>query len=63
MMTLEQVRAALKDRTLTKVAAATGLAYNTVLRVANAADKSVSYDVVKRLSDYLTGAAVNQNQE
>ena len=62
-MTLEQVRNALQDRTLTKVAAATGLAYNTVLRVASGMDKSVSYDVVKRLSDYLTGAAGNQNQE
>ena len=46
MMTLEQVRHALQDRTLTKVAAATGLAYNTVLRVANGMDKNVSYDVV-----------------
>ena len=61
MMTLEQVRHALRDRTLTKVAAATGLAYNTVLRVANGMDKSVSYDVVKRLSDYLAQPQQDQN--
>ena len=61
MMTLEQVRHALQDRTLTKVAAATGLAYNTVLRVANGTDKSVSYDVVKRLSDYLARPQQDQN--
>lgn len=61
MMTLEQVRNALQDRTLTKVAAATGLAYNTVLRVASGMDKSVSYDVVKRLSDYLAQPQQDQN--
>lgn len=61
MMTLEQVRNALQDRTLTKVAAAAGLSYNTVLRVANGMDKSVSYDVVKRLSDYLAQPQKNQN--
>ena len=61
MMTLEQVRSALQDRTLTKVAAATGLAYNTVLRVASSMDKSVSYDVVKRLSDYFAQPQQDQN--
>lgn len=61
MMTLEQVRSALQDRTLTKVAAAAGLAYNTVLRVANGIDKNVSYDVVKRLSDYLSHPQQDQN--
>lgn len=61
MMTLEQVRHALQDRTLTRVAAATGLAYNTVLRVANCMDKSVSYDVVKRLSDYLAQPQQDKN--
>ena len=61
MMTLEQVRHALQDRTLTKVAAATGLAYNTVLRVANGMDKSVSYDVVRRLSDYIAQPQQDQN--
>lgn len=53
MMTIEKVREALQDRTLTKVAESCGLAYDTVWRVANDRAKSVSYDVVRRLSDYL----------
>ena len=55
MMTLEQVREALQDRRLPRVADAVGLAYDTVWRVANDRTTSVSYDVVKRLSDYLEG--------
>lgn len=53
MMTLEEVREKLHDRKLTAVADATGLHYQTVYRVAKSIDKSVSYDVVKKLSDYL----------
>lgn len=55
MMTLEQITDALKDRKLVVVSEATGLAYNTVWRVAAGRAPSVSYDVVKRLSDYLEG--------
>lgn len=58
MMTLEQVRNALQDRTLSKVAEGTGLAYDTVWRIANSQDKSVSYKAVKQLSDYLQGMVV-----
>jgi hypothetical protein len=53
MMTLEQIQEALKDRKLVAVAEATGLAYNTVWRVTAGKAPSVSYDVVKKLSDYL----------
>lgn len=53
MMTLEQVRAALFDRRLKTVAEQTGLSYDTIWRVRAGEDKRVSYDVVKRLSDYL----------
>lgn len=55
MLTLAEVQAALQDRRLPAVAAATGLAYDTVRRVANGDTTAVSYDTVKRLSDYLTG--------
>ena len=43
----------LADRKPTAVARATGLSYDTVWRVQNGNMKAVSYDVVKRLSDYL----------
>lgn len=55
MLSLEQVKARLRDRRLAVVAEATGLTYNTLWRIMNERTKSVSYDVVKRLSDYLTG--------
>ena len=54
MMTLEQVQAALSDRRLMVVAKETGLSYYTVRRVAKAEDQKVSYETIKRLSDYLT---------
>lgn len=58
MMTLNEVRAALQDRHLGKVANATGLHYETVRRVARSNDRQISYHVVKRLSDYLSASAV-----
>lgn len=57
MLTLPEVRDALQDRRLPTVAEATGLAYDTVRRVANGDVISVSYETVKRLSDYLEGRA------
>jgi hypothetical protein len=53
MMTLDQVREVLQDRKLKVVAQGSGLAYDTVRRVAAGSNKSVSYEVVKKLSDYL----------
>lgn len=53
MMTLEQVRAALSDRRLTDVARATGMSYDTVWRIANNHSPAVSYESVRRLSNYL----------
>lgn len=55
MLTLEQIQEALKERKLKIVAEKTGLAYDTVRRVAYGHFKEPSYSVVKRLSDYLTG--------
>lgn len=56
MLTLEQVREALQDRVLLTISKKTDLSYDTVWRIANNRDKSVSYEVVKRLSDYLETA-------
>lgn len=59
MLTLEEVVNKLKDRNLMRVAKAVGLSYDTVWRVANGRTTSVSYEVVKLLSDYLTGSAAH----
>ena len=53
MMTMEQVIAALSDRNLKEVSRKTGLAYDTVWRVANNRMERVSYETIKTLSDYL----------
>lgn len=55
MMTLEQVRQALQDRNLAKVASSTSLHYETVRRVYKGDFKQISYNTIKELSDYLQG--------
>jgi len=57
MLELNKIQELLKDRKPRVVADATGLAYDTVLRVQKGKIKSVSYDVVKRISDYLEGVS------
>lgn len=54
MKTLEEIRAALADRNLRKVAAGAGLAEASVYRAAKP-DSQPSYKTVKALSDYLEG--------
>lgn len=54
MMTIEQIKEALKDRKLTVVAEKTGLSYDTVRRVA-AGDSDYHVSTIKKLSDYLQG--------
>lgn len=54
MMTLEKIHQSLQDRRLSVVAKETGLHYNTVRKVANDPKQSVSYQVLKKLSDYLS---------
>lgn len=53
MMTIDEVREKLRDRRLTVVADETGLAYDTVRRVAAGKFVSISYETVERLSEYL----------
>lgn len=54
MMTLNEVRAALQDRRLEKVARATGLHYNTVKAIRDGKSSAPTWQTVKALSDYLT---------
>ena len=53
MLTLDQIRAALRDRRLGKVAEATGLHYNTIREVRDNPKANPTYKVLLALSTYL----------
>ena len=53
MLTVEEIEIKLKDRTLTKVAEATGLSYPTIWKLANGESGRVEYETVKKVSDYI----------
>lgn len=55
MLTLKEIQEKLADRNLNAVARSTGLAYDTVWRVAKGRAIKPSYDVIKKISDYLEG--------
>jgi DNA-binding Xre family transcriptional regulator len=57
MLTVEEIEIKLKDRTLTKVADATGLSYPTVWNISKGKGGRVEYETVKKLSDYLEASA------
>lgn len=61
MMTLEQIRQALRDRRPGLVAEATGLHSNTVRDVRNNPSANPTYKVLKALSDYLTNREATIN--
>lgn len=54
MMTPDEVRSALKDRNLQKVAEGSKVAPATIYRFMNSASRP-TYETVKALSDYLEG--------
>lgn len=53
MLTLEQIKNALQDRNLRRVAELSGLHYNTVRLIARGEIKDPSYESVRKLVDYL----------
>jgi hypothetical protein len=53
-MTLEQIRTALQDRRIDKVAEATGLHYNTVRYIRDNKSANPTNRVMLLLSDYLS---------
>ena len=53
MLTLEQIVLFLKDRNLREVSRRTEVPYITVWRIASKTCGNVSYESVKKLSDYL----------
>jgi len=58
MMTLEQIRASLRDRKPGVVAKATGLHYNTIRKIRDRKDHNPSYKAVVALSEYLEAGQV-----
>lgn len=62
LMTLDQIRDALQDRMPSKVADATGLHYNTIRDVRDNPQANPSYETVRKLSDYLTGTAIQHDR-
>lgn len=53
MLTLEQLKQALKDRRPSMVADATGLHFNTIRQIRDGENANPTYKVIKALSDYL----------
>jgi len=53
VLTLDEIRAMLLERKLKVIAERTGLAYDTVRRIAYGYAQEPSYSTIKTLSDYL----------
>lgn len=58
LLTLEQILKGLEDRNMSKVAEKTGIHYNTIVAI-NSGKAKPSYDVLVKLSAYLTGDNTN----
>lgn len=54
MMTLKQISDSLKDRRLTVISQATGVHWNTIRNIRDNADANPTYQVMVKLSDYLS---------
>ena len=59
MLNLDQIRTALDDRNVEKVAARTGIHRNTIAAIRNGTNANPTYATMKLLSDYLAGVTVD----
>lgn len=59
MLTLEQIKSMLLERKIKIVAERTGLAYDTVRRIAYGHAQDPAYKTIKILSDYLQSGESN----
>jgi transcriptional regulator with XRE-family HTH domain len=59
MLNLEQLRTALDDRNVEKVAERTGIHRNTIGAIRNGTNANPSYATMKILSDYLAGPLID----
>lgn len=60
MMTLKEIREALRDRIPKRVAEATGLHYNTIRAIRDDTGANPTYNVMQKLSDYLESRKVTR---
>ena len=58
MMSLKEIREALKDRIPKRVAEATGLHYNTIRAIRDDLGANPTHNVLQKLSDYLESRKV-----
>jgi precorrin-4 methylase len=58
-MTLEEIRAALRDRKISVVARATAIHPNTIRSILKDIEANPTHRVIKALSDYLSGGVKN----
>jgi len=56
MMTIDEIKEALADRQVEAVASATGLHRNTVSSMKLGHNRNPTYEVMRKLSEYLSGA-------
>lgn len=59
MLTLEEIKHALRDRRLDIVSKQTGIHRATISRIRNGENANPTYTVIKTLSDYLRGVSNN----
>jgi transcriptional regulator with XRE-family HTH domain len=57
MMSVEEIRNKLQGMNIKKVARDTSLHFNTIYSIANGKKKNPSYNVVLKLSEYLSSAS------
>lgn len=56
MLTLDEIRKKLQDRSIPYVATQTGLSYNTIRDIRNKADANPTYNVLAALNSYFERA-------
>lgn len=59
MLTLEEIKHALRDRRLDVVSESTGIHRATISRIRNDENANPTYSVMKTLSDYLSGVSID----
>jgi hypothetical protein len=57
LLTVDEIRDALKDRRISVVADATGLTYPTIKRLADGLDVDFSMKTIQKISDYILNDA------
>jgi len=59
VLNLDQIRKALDDRNMDKVAERTGIHRNTISAIRAGSNQNPTYATLKTLSDYLSGVSID----